>query len=215
LWYNDGQLSEKRTSLPHLPKIKKLMNNLTEKKAFRLTCRLFAAVRLDRDAELRSTGLLKTFDARDQAAFAADYRAVGSRQTDEFRFAFGEENRRGDACRSGGQLGKKLVSDFARTAIPGYSGVLVESLDGNVVVENYSNVAFNPASNVKIATAYAVLKTFGPDYRFPTSVWTDGAYEEATGTLHGNLYISGRDPMFSLEHGVALASELNRMGIRS
>jgi D-alanyl-D-alanine carboxypeptidase/D-alanyl-D-alanine-endopeptidase (penicillin-binding protein 4) len=101
------------------------------------------------------------------------------------------------------------------TAIPGYSGVLVETLDGNIVVENYSDSAFNPASNVKIATAYAVLKTFGPDYRFPTSVWTDGAYEEATGTLHGNLYVSGRDPMFSLEHGVALASELNRMGIRS
>jgi D-alanyl-D-alanine carboxypeptidase/D-alanyl-D-alanine-endopeptidase (penicillin-binding protein 4) len=99
--------------------------------------------------------------------------------------------------------------------IPGHSGVLVESLDGNVVVENYSNVAFNPASNVKIATAYAVLKSFGPDFRFPTDVWTDGAYEEATGTLHGNLYISGRDPMFSLEHGVALANELNRMGIRA
>lgn len=101
------------------------------------------------------------------------------------------------------------------TAIPGYSGVLVETLDGNIVVENYSDYAFNPASNVKIATAYAVLKTFGPDYRFPTSVWTDGAYEESTATLHGNLYVSGRDPMFSLEHGVALASELNRMGIRS
>lgn len=101
------------------------------------------------------------------------------------------------------------------TAIPGYSGVLVETLDGNIVVENYSDSAFNPASNVKIATAYAVLKTFGPDYRFPTSVWTDGAYEEATGTLHGNLYVSGRDPMFNLEHGVALVNELNRMGIRS
>jgi D-alanyl-D-alanine carboxypeptidase/D-alanyl-D-alanine-endopeptidase (penicillin-binding protein 4) len=101
------------------------------------------------------------------------------------------------------------------TAIPGYSGVLVESLDGNIVVENYSDAAFNPASNVKVATAYAVIKTFGPDYRFPTSVWTDGAYEEATGTLHGNLYISGRDPMFNLEHGVALAAEMNRMGIRS
>ncbi|MDQ2745911.1 MAG: D-alanyl-D-alanine carboxypeptidase, partial [Acidobacteriota bacterium] len=49
--------------------------------------------------------------------------------------------------------------------IPGYSGILVESLDGNTVLDSYSNFAFNPASNVKIATAYAVLKTFGPDYR--------------------------------------------------
>ena len=104
---------------------------------------------------------------------------------------------------------------LAETAIPGYSGVLVESLDGHVVVESASDVAFNPASNIKIATSYAVLKTFGPNYRFPTNVWTDGGYEEATGTIHGNLYISGRDPIFGYEHAVALASELNRMGIRT
>ena len=58
--------------------------------------------------------------------------------------------------------------------IPGYSGVLVETLDGKVVKESYSNYAFNPASNVKIATSFAVLKTFGPDYRFPTNIFTDG-----------------------------------------
>ena len=104
---------------------------------------------------------------------------------------------------------------LAETAIPGYSGVLVETLDGDPVVESLSNATFNPASNVKIATSYAVLKTFGPDYRFPTSVWTDGSYDQATQTIHGDLYISGRDPIFGFEHGVALAAELNRMGIRT
>ncbi len=104
---------------------------------------------------------------------------------------------------------------LADTQIPGYSGVLVETLDGNVVVESMSNVTFNPASNVKIATSYAVLKTFGPEYRFPTSVWTDGSYEQATQTVHGNLYVSGRDPIFGFEHAVAIASELNRIGIRT
>ena len=104
---------------------------------------------------------------------------------------------------------------LAETAIPGHSGVLVETLEGNVVVESMSNFAFNPASNVKIATSYAVLKTFGPEYRFPTSVWTDGSYEQATQTIHGNLYVSGRDPIFGYEHGVALAAELNRIGIRN
>lgn len=103
---------------------------------------------------------------------------------------------------------------LAETAIPGHSGVLVETLDGNVVVESFSNLTFNPASNVKVATSYAVLKTFGPDYRFPTSVWTDGSYEQATQTIHGNLYVSGRDPIFGFEHGVGLAAELNRMGIK-
>ncbi len=109
---------------------------------------------------------------------------------------------------------KTSIPVLAQTAIPVYSGVLVESLDGSIVVESGSNIAYNPASNVKIATSYAVLKTFGPEYRFATSVWTDGSYEQATGTIHGNLYVSGRDPMFGFEHAVALAQELNRMGIR-
>lgn len=104
---------------------------------------------------------------------------------------------------------------LAETAIPGHSGVLVETLDGKTVVDSFSNFAFNPASNVKIATSYAVLKTFGPDYRFPTSVWTDGSYDQATQTIHGNLYVSGRDPIFGFEHAIAVAAELNRMGIRS
>lgn len=104
---------------------------------------------------------------------------------------------------------------LADVEIPGYSGILVESLDGGVVLDSSSNFAFNPASNVKIATAYAVLKTFGPDYRFPTSFWSDGQVDQSTGTLYGNLYVSGRDPMFNMEHAVAVANELNRLGIRT
>lgn len=98
--------------------------------------------------------------------------------------------------------------------IPGYTGILIETLDGSVVKENYSNYAFNPASNVKVATAYAVLKTFGPDYRFPTNVWTDGQIDRFNGVLVGNLYISGRDPVFSYENGVTIADALNAMGIK-
>ncbi|MGI8467190.1 MAG: D-alanyl-D-alanine carboxypeptidase [Pyrinomonadaceae bacterium] len=103
----------------------------------------------------------------------------------------------------------------AEMAIPGYSGVLVETLDGKIVKDSYSTSAFNPASNVKIATSYAVLKTFGPDYRFPTNVFTDGAIDQTTGTLNGNLYVSGRDPIFTFEHAVAIADALNRAGIRT
>lgn len=100
-------------------------------------------------------------------------------------------------------------------AVPGYSGILVESLDGKIVMENLSALNYNPASNVKIATSYAVLKTFGPEFRFPTSVWTDGSFDQTTGTLYGNLYISGKDPSFNLEHGVSISNELNRIGIRN
>ena len=99
--------------------------------------------------------------------------------------------------------------------IPGYSGVLIETLDGKVVKESYSNYAFNPASNVKVATAYAVIKTFGPDFRFQTNVFTDGTIDRSTGTLNGNLYISGRDPNFNYEHAIAIAQTLNKLGVRS
>lgn len=106
------------------------------------------------------------------------------------------------------------IPNLAVVDIPGYSGILVESEKGAIVMESYSSYTFNPASNVKVATGYAVLKTFGVNYRFSTNVWTDGGIDQSTGTLTGNLYISGRDPVFVHEHAVAIADELNRMGVR-
>ena len=110
---------------------------------------------------------------------------------------------------------KTSIAVLADVEIPGYTGILVEDEKGNVVLDNYSNYAFNPASNVKIATAYAVLKTFGPEYRFPTNVWTDGQIDPNSGTLYGNLYVSGRDMSFGFEQGVNIAHELNRLGIQN
>ena len=98
--------------------------------------------------------------------------------------------------------------------IPGYSGILIEDEKGRVIKDHYSNYAFNLASNVKVITAYSVLKTFGPDYRFPTGVWTDGQIDRFNGLIIGNLYVSGRDPIFNLEHGIAIANELNALGIK-
>lgn len=105
------------------------------------------------------------------------------------------------------------IPALANVAIPGYSGILVETLGGRVILQNYPNAAFNPASNVKVATAYAVLKTFGPNYRFTTTIWTDGDIDRSTGTLNGNLYVSGRDPIFNYQHAVSIANALNRMGV--
>ena len=45
-------------------------------------------------------------------------------------------------------LVKSSFPILAETQIPGHSGVLVETIDGNVVVESMSNFTFNPASNV-------------------------------------------------------------------
>ncbi len=104
---------------------------------------------------------------------------------------------------------------IAEVAIPGYTGMLVETLDGSRIAESNSNLTFNPASNVKVATAYAILKTFGPEFRFPTNVYVDGTLDRTTGVLTGNVYVSGRDPIFAYEHAVDIANELNRFGIRS
>src|SRR5689334_18907360 len=41
---------------------------------------------------------------------------------------------------------KSSIPILAETTIPGHSGVLVETLDGNVVVDSMSNFTFNPAS---------------------------------------------------------------------
>jgi D-alanyl-D-alanine carboxypeptidase/D-alanyl-D-alanine-endopeptidase (penicillin-binding protein 4) len=94
-------------------------------------------------------------------------------------------------------------------------GALVETLEGSTVMEQAADVGFNPASAVKLITALAALRSFGPEHRFTTAVWTDGTLNPATGTLAGDLIISGRDPSFHYEHAVMVARELNRQGIRT
>ena len=96
----------------------------------------------------------------------------------------------------------------------GVQGVLIETLDSKVVSAQNENELFNPASTLKLATALVALRTLGPEHRFATGVWTDGVLDKTTGVLSGNLYISGRDPSFHYEHGVLLARELNKLGIR-
>lgn len=99
--------------------------------------------------------------------------------------------------------------------VGGSRGVLVETLKGDVLMEQMADVPFNPASGVKIATALTALRSFGADYRYMTAVWIDGTLDKATGTVNGDLIVSGRDPSFHYEHAVMLAQELNRLGIRT
>ncbi|MDQ3472543.1 MAG: D-alanyl-D-alanine carboxypeptidase [Acidobacteriota bacterium] len=100
-------------------------------------------------------------------------------------------------------------------ALYGLQGVLVETLDGSTVSTQAADDAFNPASALKLATALVALRTFGPEHRFSTGAWTDGSIDKATGTINGNLYISGRDPSFHYAHGVMIARQLNALGIRT
>ncbi|MEA2175678.1 MAG: hypothetical protein QOD00_3270, partial [Blastocatellia bacterium] len=102
-----------------------------------------------------------------------------------------------------------------QTLLSGDQGILVETLEGKSLAALNAEQAFNPASAVKLATALDALHTFGPQHRFVTAVWTNGTFDAATGTITGDLIISGRDPSFHYEHAVMLAHELNRQGIRT
>src|SRR5678816_235161 len=49
-------------------------------------------------------------------------------------------------------------------------GLLIESLDGSTIyADHQSDVAFNPASVIKVATSYTALQKFGPDFHFETT----------------------------------------------
>lgn len=96
-----------------------------------------------------------------------------------------------------------------------HQGVLVEKLSGEVVRTEAAEQAYNPASAIKLVTALAALKNFGAKHRFATAFWITGAFDKATGTVTGDLIVSGRDPSFHDEHAVAVARELNQLGIKT
>lgn len=107
------------------------------------------------------------------------------------------------------------ANDPARPLLYGLQGAVIETLDGKTVSSQSADMPFNPASAIKLATALVALKSLGPRYRFMTGFWTDGVFDKSTGTLRGNLYVSGRDPSFHFEHAVFMARQLNRLGIRT
>jgi len=127
-------------------------------------------------------------------------------------FAFGQQATPAEQNASGA---KTSAQPAYLTQIHGLQGVLAETLDGAMVAAQAVDEKFNPASSIKLATALAALKTYGPEHRFLTSVWASGKIDQATGTLDGDLIVAGRDPSFHYEHAVMLARELNELGIRA
>jgi len=100
------------------------------------------------------------------------------------------------------------------TPIGGFQGVLAETVEGSTIAAQSVDDRFNPASAVKLATALVALQSFGPEHRFMTGLWSTGTIDKSTGTLNGDLVVTGRDPSFHYEHAVMLARQLNDLGIR-
>jgi len=98
--------------------------------------------------------------------------------------------------------------------IGGMRGVLVETVQGQILMENSVDTTFNPASNIKLATALAVLSALKANYRFKTQIYTDGLIDTTTGTITGNLIVTGSDPSLQYEHAMVVADALNKIGIQ-
>ena len=83
----------------------------------------------------------------------------------------------------------------------GFMGIEVVSVStGKVLYAENADKLFTPASNTKLFTTAAALALIGPDYKFRTTVETNGAldkYGRLTGDLvlvgHGDPNLSGRE----------------------
>lgn len=98
-------------------------------------------------------------------------------------------------------------SDLPRTVI----GIHVEDLStGNVLYSRNSDRLMNPASNMKLVTAAAILEVLGPNHVVRTELRT----EKREGAKIENLYIRGGGEAFLVHRDIlAWASELRQQGI--
>jgi D-alanyl-D-alanine carboxypeptidase/D-alanyl-D-alanine-endopeptidase (penicillin-binding protein 4) len=101
-----------------------------------------------------------------------------------------------------------------RGEAPEGHGVYVLSFDGRRVYASLnSDTTFNPASLLKLATSLAALRRFGPDHRFDTRVFADGAIDPKGKQLNGSLYLDGQDPSFGDFAANVVRRELKARGV--
>jgi D-alanyl-D-alanine carboxypeptidase/D-alanyl-D-alanine-endopeptidase (penicillin-binding protein 4) len=90
-------------------------------------------------------------------------------------------------------LARHLEGLSAEKLSAGDQAVLVEALDGEVLMAHNADLPLNPASVLKLATTLAALEKFGPAHRFETLVMASGPVRG--GVLEGDLCIqSDGDP---------------------
>ncbi len=109
------------------------------------------------------------------------------------------------------QLDAALGDPVFRSALVGVAVSDVES--GKSLYGYNETVLFNPASNVKLFTTAAALALLGPEYRWKTALYTDGAL--SGGELKGRLYLKGfGDPTLQTEDLWRLVSDVAAGGVR-
>ena len=108
-----------------------------------------------------------------------------------------------------------LDASLTRAGIPrSATSLLVRDLDGSAaLVSHRTGEAMNPASVMKLVTAYVALDQLGPSFTWKTRIAASG--DIRTETLNGNLFIVGSgDPRLSRERLWLLLRDLRSRGIR-
>ena len=114
--------------------------------------------------------------------------------------------------------GSGLPAPFARSlaqaGIPLTSVALdIRMVEGKVLAFHNQQLAFNPASVMKLVTTAAALDRLGPDYRWITRVYAEGPLVGEV--LNGDLIIQGGgDPRLAHEDLTRLLRRLRSLGVR-
>lgn len=84
---------------------------------------------------------------------------------------------------------------------------------GEILAQHNANQAMNPASVMKLVTAYAALDVLGQDFSWQT--WWFGRANIENGVLNGNLYWRGSgDPTLEQNDIIEMQQQLQQQGIR-
>ncbi|ASK28168.1 D-alanyl-D-alanine carboxypeptidase/D-alanyl-D-alanine endopeptidase [Neisseria chenwenguii] len=103
--------------------------------------------------------------------------------------------------------------DFGRIR-PDEISVYVQELDsGKVIADHRADALMNPASTMKLITAFAAFRALGKDYRWTTELKSSGNI--ANGVLNGDIYwVGSGDPVLDQDGLTAMQQQLRDKGIR-
>lgn len=109
------------------------------------------------------------------------------------------------------KLAKALAVPHVRASQSG--AVAFDLASGRTVFLRHPTLSLVPASNAKLAVAYASLDVLGPDFRIDTMVFGEG--QLAGSTWNGDLVLKGfGDPTLSRGDLRTLAAQIKAYGIR-
>ncbi len=149
-----------------------------------------------------------------QAAPPASRSRPASIQPTRLASSGGDKTYRGPAKLS--RLPDSIASSLRLRGLPEQNmGAYIRPANGGQpLLAAYADTPRNPASTMKLVTTYSALGVLGPDYRWPTEIYTTG--NVAGGTLQGDVVIKGYgNPDFRERDFRQLLQALRARGVRN